>query len=140
MSLSKRPRFVYDDGAAVDYTMSLPARPWTIVERGEGGSDVSGAGVPASFEVRRDYLTKLTLRFPEGEIDDVTRLVRHFQRSGTATYYPDVDVGGTSHAVYGDSPKMGEPIEPRRSDEPGTLELDVVVRRTTASAFTDPYF
>lgn len=140
MALPFRPRWVYNDGSAVDLLMSLPQRPWTFGSNGLGGSDVAASGVPASFEIRRDYFLHLTLRFTEAEWDDVERLVRHLQRSGSATFYPDRDVGGTSHTVYGHLPAMGEEIRPRRSEEPSTLELDVSVRRTTQVVFTDAFF
>lgn len=139
MPMPFRPRWVYNDGSAVDYLMSLPQRPWGHGSKPFGGSDVSGAGVPESFEIRRDYRLHLTLRFPESEWSDVERLVRHLQRSGSATFYPDQDVGGTSHTVYGDEPGMDEEIRPRRGEDIGTLELDIVVRRTTEAIFTDEY-
>lgn len=135
-----RPRWVYNDGSAVDYTMALEQRPWDFESLGVGGSDETATGIPASYEIRRDYSLHLTLRFRESEWPNVERLVRHLQRSGSATMYPDESVGGTSHAVYGKSPKMREPIRPRRSDEQSTLELDISVRRTTSVIFTDEYF
>ena len=140
MDLPLQPRWVYNDGAAVDFSHSIPQRPWNFGSRGEGGSDVAASGVPAAFEIRRDYLLHLTLRFTTAEWDDVERLVRHLQRGGSATFYPDQDVPGTSHVVYGESPALGEEIRPRRSDEPSILELDVTVRRTTQAIFTDEYF
>lgn len=140
MDMPLQPRWVYNDGAAVDYSMEVAQRPWDFGERAVGGSDTAGSGVPASFEIRRDYFLHLTLRFRESELADVTRLVRHLQRSGSATFYPDQDVGATSHTVYGHAPKMGEEIRPRRSDEPSILELDITVRRTTQVEFTDEYF
>lgn len=135
-----RPRWVYNDGSAVDYTMSIDQRPWDPESQAEGGSDVTATGVPASYEIRRDYRLNLTLRFPESEWSNVERLVRHFQRSGSATFYPDQSVGGTSHTVYGDRPAMGEAIRPRRGDEPSTMELDIAIRRTTSAIFTDEFF
>lgn len=136
-----RPRWVYTDSdGAVDYLMSTPQRPWNFGSLGLGGSDISAAGVPAAFEIRRDHLLHLTLRFPESEWDDVERLVRHLQRAGSATFYPDQDDTSVAHTVYGDSPKLGEDIEPRRSGFPAILELDISVRRTTDAVFTDPYY
>lgn len=142
MALANRPRWTYTDSVgAVDYSMSLPCRPWSPRERGVGGSDVAGSGVPAAYEIRRDYFLSLVLRFPESERASVTRLVRHLQRAGSATVYPDQLVGGTSHAVYGHSPAMGEDVEPTRDpNEPSTLEQPITVRRTTQAEFTDEYF
>ena len=135
-----RPRWVYNDGTAVDYLMSVPQRPWGFGSRALGGSDTSAAGVPAAFEIRRDYFLHLTVRFPESEWDDLARLIRHLQRAGTATFYPDQDEPSVSHTVYGDQPAMGTEIRPRRSDFPNVLELDMTVRRTTSAVFEDTYY
>lgn len=135
-----KPRWVYNDGSSVDYSMTIEQRPWDFGSLGIGGSDTSGAGVPSAFEIRRDYFLHQTLRFPESEWESVERLVRHLQGGGTAALYPDEDVPGTSHTVYGHRPALGEEIRPRRSDEPSTLELDISVRRTTSVIFVDEYF
>ena len=135
-----RPRWVYNDGAPVDYPMSISQRPYDMSSRGFGGSDVSAAGVPAAFEIRRDNLLRLTLRFPEHEWDDVERVVRHLQLAGSATFYPDQDDTSIAYTVYGESPAMGSEIRPRRSDFPRVLELDVTVRRTTDAIFDDPFY
>lgn len=140
MALPLRPRFVYTDSVgAVDLTLTLPQRPWDFGSMGVGGSDIAGSGIPASFQIRRDYFLHLTLRFDESEWDDVERLVRHLQRAGSATMYPDT-TAGTSHTVYGHSPAMGEEVRPRRTEEASTLELDVTVRRTTQAILADKYF
>lgn len=140
MALPFQPRWVYNDGEAVDYSMSISQHPWdpgSRVPPEVGGSDVSAAGVPAAFEIRRDYLMHLRLVFPEGEWGDVERLVRHLQRAGSATFYPDQDKVLPSHTVYGVSPAMGEEIRPRRADELSTMELEITIRRTTEAIFTD---
>ena len=120
--------------------MSIPQRPYDMSTRGVGGSDVSAAGVPAAFEIRRDNLLRLTLRFPEHEWDDVERAVRHLQKAGSATFYPDQDDTSVAYTVYGESPAMGTEIRPRRSDFPRVLELDVTLRRTTDVIFDDPFY
>lgn len=141
MSIPLRPRFVYNDGSAVDFTFTLAQRPWDYSSRALGGSDTSAAGVPAAFQIRRDYMLHLSFRFYESEWSSVERLVRHLQNGGSATFYPDADVPGTSHTVYGELPAMGEEIRPRRSsDYPKVLELEITVRRTTSTIFTDEYF
>ena len=134
-----RPRWVYNDGGAVDYSMELAQRPWDYGSSAEGGSDVSAAGVPSAFVVRRDYLLHLGLRFHAYEWTNVERLIRHLQEGGSATYYPDRDVTTRSHTVYGDDLGLDEEIQPTRGDEPETLELRLTVRRTTSAIFTDEY-
>jgi hypothetical protein len=136
MSLSLRPRWVYTDAlGAVDYHARLPQRPWDPGTDTLGGSDVSAAGVPAAFLIRRDPLWHVTLRFPEGEWPNVERLIAHGQGAGSITFYPD-RLSGLSHTVYLLSPAMGERVRPRRSDEPSTQEIDLVLRRTTTGAGT----
>lgn len=139
--LPKRLRVVYNDGSAVDKTFDIPQRPWDPSEVGVGGSDVAGSGIPAAYEIRRDYLLTLNLRFRESERADVMRFLRHLQRGGSATVYPDQAVAGTSHAVYGHAPKLDEEVRPTRdASDPSILELPVTVRRTTQAEFTDAFF
>ncbi len=134
-----RPRWVYNDGSAIDYSMTIAQREWGYGSKAEGGSDVSAAGVPSAFVVRRDYLLRLRLRFPAYEWPDVERLVRHLQEGGSATYYPDRDVTTRSHTVYGDKPGLADEIQPTRGEDPETLELAMTVRRTTSTIFTDEF-
>ena len=139
MSYVERPKWVYNDGGAVTYTMALPQRPWDYGKRQVGGSDVSAAGVPAAFAIRQENLLYVTIRFPVSEWASVERLVRHGQGGGTITFYPD-QAGGTNHTVYIDEPAMGQVIRPRRSaNDQRTFELDLTLRRTTDALFTDDY-
>ena len=141
MAIQRRPRFVYNDGSAVDFTMALSQRPWDYGSQGVGGSDTSAAGVPASFEIRRDHFLHISLRFAVAEWGDVERLLRHFQAGGSATFYPDQLDGAITATVYGHSPAMGEEIRPRRSGEnQAVLELNITLRRTTDKLFEDAYF
>lgn len=134
------PRWVYDDGSAVDYTVPLPQRPWSFGSLGHGAVGVTASGIPAGYELRRDYTLVLGLRFPETEWPDVERLVRHLQRARPATLYLDSAVDDVAHTVYGESPAMGEPIRPRRGSEPSMLELEITVRSVTETLFTEAYF
>ncbi len=138
MSYVERPRWVYNDGGAVDFTHALPQRPWNFGKRLFGGSDLSAAGVPAAFTIREENLLFITIRFPVSEWANVERLVTHGQRGGTFTWYPDQS--GTNHTVYLDEPAMNEIIRPRRSaGDQRTFELDITLRRTTNTLFTDDY-
>ena len=138
MTYRNRARWVYNDGGAVDFTMSLPQRTWDFGKRQVGGSDLSAAGVPAAFVIRQENLLFITIRFPVSEWDTVGRFGRHGQGGGTLTFYPDAS--GTNHAVYIDEPAMGEIIRPRRDPrDQRTFELDLTLRRTTDTLFTDDY-
>lgn len=141
MELPRQPRWVYTDaGGAVDYSMEVPQREWNYGSLALGGSDVSGAGVPAAFVVRKDYLLHLTLRFFAAEWTSVERLVAHLQEGGSSQFRPDKDVPAVNHTVYGVSPILGEEIAPTRGAEPSTLDLPISIRRTTSSIFTDNYY
>ena len=138
MSYVNRARWVYNDGGAVDFTMALPQRTWDFGKRRVGGSDVSAAGVPAAFVIREENLLFITIRFPVSEWGNVERFVRHGQGGGTLTFYPNAS--GTNHTVYIDEPKMNEIIRPRRDgNDQRTFELDLTLRRTTDTLFTDDY-
>ncbi len=139
MSYVERPRWVYNDGSAIDYTMSLPQRPWNFGKRQVGGSDVAASGVPSGFVIRQENLLHVTIRFPVAEWASVERLVRHGQGGGTLTFYPDQSAG-TNHVTYLDAPELGEEIRPvRSSGDQRTFELRITLRRTTDSLFTDDY-
>ena len=139
MSYVERPKWVYNDGGAVTYTMALSQRPWNYGKRQVGGSDVSAAGVPAAFTIRQENFLYVTIRFPVSEWASGERLVRHGQAAGTITFYPDQSEG-TTHTVYLDEPRMGEVIQPRRNpQDQRTLELDLTLRRTTDALFIDDY-
>jgi hypothetical protein len=137
--LARRPRWTYTDSISpVDYHARLPQRVWTAGVSTVGGTDVSGAGVPAAFLIRRDHPWRLTLRFWESEWPSVERLVAHLQSGGSATFYPD-RLSAESHTVYGVSPAMGEDVSPRISDEPAVRELDIVIRPTTSTTVRRTY-
>ena len=140
MTYVERPRWVYNDGSAVDFTMALPQRAWDFGKRQVGGSDVSGAGVPSGFTIRQENFLYITLRFPVSEWDDVERLIRHGQGGGTLTFRPDQAAPSTQHTVYIDEPAMGEIIRPRRdANDQRTFEIDITLRRTTDVLFTDDH-
>ncbi len=140
MSYVERPRWVYNDGSAVDYTMSLPQRAWDFGKRQVGGSDITASGIPSAFWIRQENLLFVTIRFPVAEWDNVERLVRHGQRGGTLNFRPDVDDGGTQHEVYIDEPAIDSVIRPTRDpSDQRTFELQLTLRRTTDSLFADDY-
>ncbi len=141
MTYVERPRWVYTDSVgAVDYTMSLPQRAWNFGKRLFGGSDLSASGVPGAFVIRQDNLLHITIRFPVGEWADVERLVRHGQLGGSLNFRPDQAEPSTQHQVYIDEPPINVEIRPRRDpQDQRTFELDITLRRTTDSLFTDDY-
>lgn len=110
--------------------LSLPCRPWTPVSRGVGGSETSAAGIPAAYEVRRDRLLRVTLRFFEWEWQQVEAWLEWAQRTArTSRVRLDRDRPETEYTVYIEAPAMGAEIAPRRSAEfEAAMEIDVELR------------
>lgn len=138
--LERRPRFVFNDGTARDFTLSRPQLPWTPLSRAVGGSDTSGGGTRAAFVVRRDELLEVVLAFSEAEWADVRRMIVHGQAAGTMTFYPDAGVPATNYAVDLEAPAMGEEIRPQRREGWGDWVITIVLRKTDGSPWTDLYF
>jgi len=109
---------------------SLPCRPWTPISRGIGGSEVSAAGVPAAYEVRRDRLQRVTLRVLEDEWEQVEAWLAWAQATAQPFKWRfDQDNPATEYTVYLDAPAMGDPIEPQRSADDGSvLEITIDLR------------
>ncbi|HLS34552.1 MAG TPA: hypothetical protein VK039_13270 [Brevibacterium sp.] len=109
--------------------LSLPCRPWIATSRGIGGSEMSAAGVPAAYQVRRDQLMRLTLRYYEWEWGQLDRWIEYAQLGGVSVLRTDQGRPEVAYPVYLDAPAMGETAEPRRSPEfPAAMEIDVEVR------------
>jgi hypothetical protein len=133
------PRVVYTRSGSAPTTLdfTLPQRLWTPLSIAVGGSEVSAAGVPESFVIRRDQLLDLRLAFREGEWPAVHAWLAWMQdTAGFCVFYPDRAVG-TSRTCYLETPKVGEEIRPERGDYPGIYELAVRLRSTAPG---DPPF
>ena len=136
-----RSRWVYGTGGdIVDWTMTLPPKPWRRSTPSIGGSRTAAGGVPASHVVRRDYLLHLTLRILESEVVDLTSLVVWGQSSESVLWYPDADLGG-SYEVYIESPLAGqELVETRFDDFPRVLEVEIALRRVVPAPWDLEFF
>jgi hypothetical protein len=108
----------------------LPMRPQQPVSRGIGGSEKSAAGVVAAYEVRRERLLRVTLRFYEWEQQQVEAWLEWAQANGqTFTVLLDQNDPATAVTCYLEAPAMGDDIAPRRSAEfLEAMELDVELR------------
>lgn len=128
------PKVVYREGAAT-LLLTLPQRLWTPVSTAVGGTDVSAAGVPESFVIRRDQSLDARLLFREGEWPAVHAWLAWMQdTAGTCRFFPDRDAS-TYRTCYLESPKVGEEIRPERGEHPGTYEIGLRLRTTgTADA------
>jgi hypothetical protein len=141
MALPWMSRFVYGVGGdAVDWTTTLPVRPWRRITATAGGSRTAAGGVPASHVVRRDYNLALTLRLYETEMSDLAGLITWGQSSEYFLWYPDAAVE-ESYPVYLEHPVAGEDLEEERSAEfPSVIEATLVLRRITATPWALDYF
>lgn len=121
------PDITYD---AYYLRLSLPCRPWVTASRGIGGVEVSAAGVPAAYEVRRDQIARVSLRFREWEWPQVQAWIEWAQRTAQPFRFRfDWDHSETEYLAYLDAPRMGEDVAPRRSTEfPEAMEIDVELR------------
>lgn len=134
MGLAFVPQVIYN---AVTVTFTVPMRLWEPESIGVGGSGVSAAGIPESFEIRRDEVVNVKIRFTEAEWADVrTWLIWAHRNPSTAfTFYfqrsPDLPSGGVS--CYLEKPKPTESIKPTRGETKGTFELDLTLRSTTGT-------
>jgi hypothetical protein len=132
-------RSIFVHGATqLELTVSSPS--WLPGDETIGGSDLSSAGVPASYEVLRMGLLFLTLRFWEYEWEGVLAMLTYGQRSGIITWFPDADEP-TSFEVYLETPKMGERITPTRdANFPRVMEYSITLRNADATNPWTPYF
>jgi len=140
MSLPKRSRWVYGASIRTDWSMTLPPRPWTMLSPTVGGMRKSGAGVPASYVVRRDAVLSLTLRFWASEWPELLAMLTWGQLSETLTWYPDADES-ESFEVWLDSPAAGEEISPSRDSQyPNVMELAIRIRKVDGTAWDIDYY
>jgi hypothetical protein len=138
MPLPHRSRFV---GTGLDVTIALPVRPWRPSSPTIGGREISAAGVPASYIVRRDNVLLMRLRFEEQDWPDVLSVLEYGQSDRVLTWYPDAGEA-TSHEVYLEHPAAGEDILPERQTEGAdwVLELDIALRSVDGSSLWQAYF
>lgn len=125
------PKVEYGNGPAT-LTLSLPQRLWTPVSTTVGGTDVSAAGVPESFVIRRDQALDVRLVFREAEWPAVHAWLAWMQdTAGTCRFYPDQHAS-QYRGCYLESPRVGEEIRPERGDHPGIYEIGLRLRATGA--------
>ena len=137
MSYYRRSRFVFGTD---DWTTEVSAHPWIPSDASVGGSRTSAAGIPASYVVRRDKLTELTLRVSEDEWEDYLALLTWGQTSATFLWYPDADEAA-SYTVYLESPLAGERSSPTRlGDFLRVFECTITLRNTAGVNQWQPYF
>lgn len=131
------PKLAYGDPETV-VSLTYDQKPWRVETVGRGGHGLSAAGVPESYQIRRDERVRVRFRFTETEwVSKVRPFVVWAQGSGaTFKFYPDKDAAagsaGEFYTCYLDAPTMGETVDPVRDPYFGLLELELVFRISAA--------
>lgn len=137
MPLPRRSRFVT---MTQDFTPTWPAQSFLPESGGVGSRHISAAGIPASYQVRRDKLAHVVLRIREDEWPDLDELVEFGQSSQAFTWYPDADEG-TSFQVYLESPAAGQSLRPTPDGQyPRVWQVTLVLRGVGSVAPWLAYF
>lgn len=132
------PRFVYGPGPT---TLDLEQRlaSWGPVRATEGERNVSAAGIPTSYRIRKDNVARVTIVFSDAEwpavdtfLDWATGPNRPF------TFYFDQTDGTTAYTVWLDSPEEGQRVVPRQAPTGEHWELELEIRRTTPGVIHVP--
>lgn len=135
MALPFRPS-IARDGEAV-WNATYPLRPWDLRSGGVGGSSVSVAGIPESYELRRDRIASVTLRLLEAEVDALLLELEEIRASSESFEFSfDQDDAGTAYLVYLHAPVWPDEIRAERDD--GFLDVFTVtleIRTVDGSAF-----
>lgn len=126
MPLPRRSRFVT---TSQDFTPTWPAQSFLPESGGGVGSrHISAAGIPASYQVRRDKLAHIVLRLLEDEWPDFDDLINFGQSSQSFLWYPDA-AEASSFLVYLESPAAGQSIKPVPDGQyPRVWQVTITVR------------
>lgn len=135
MSLPWIPRLKY--GPQI-INLSLPQKPWNLSPVGVGGYRVSAAGVPNSYQLRRDQRAEVEIRVTDDELSDVFAWIAYAQSPPFVVQFQfDQGVPSTSYNVYLDSPAMGEDVMITREDTINVVSL--TIRTTSGTPFSVKY-
>lgn len=113
-----RSRFVAGLEGVSTWTAALPIRPWNRDVPTVGGSKTSGAGVPASYLVRKDHNLIIVVQFFESEWPAFEQVLDWGQHAEIIEWVPDFfNTPGTSFQTYLEDPLAGTSIRPQRSTQ-----------------------
>lgn len=133
-TLSYCPEIVWNGNTL---QLRLPCQPWVPISQGVGGSDTSGSGVPVAFQVRRDQLCQVVLRFFESEWPGVEAWLAWAQATaGSFTFRFDGNDAASQHTCYLALPAMAGQVLPVRDGSTiGAYTIDITLRDTTGTRF-----
>lgn len=127
------PKVVWN-GTTFDFT--IPSTLWVPKTKMIGGGDESAAGIPEVFEIRRDHLVSLSVRFFESQWPNVAAWLEWAQsNAGSFAFWFDKADAGTAHTCYLITPGPTEMIDPDRDSFVGAYRLALTLRRTTSVRF-----
>lgn len=132
------PKIQYNNGGVDDIELffSLPQKLWIAGSRPHGGGNISDAGIPEAFVIRRDQLVEVELRFTESEWPDVADWLEYVQSNGASfRFWFDVNDPLTEYTVYLDSPEADDELMPSRDEFTSVLQMKMTFRSTTATRF-----
>lgn len=139
--MTRRPVVFYDDGELQVLSFTISQRPWIPDSIGVGGSSVAAAGAGEAFEVRRDEILEVRLRFFEMQWPAVRAWLTWAQRTqGSFYFYMEAGVPASARLAYLHSPQMGESMKPERGEYPGTYERTVELRSADGTPWDRAYF
>lgn len=122
---------------ATTYSLTQPQKLWTVKSKPYGGGDVSDAGVPEAFIIRRDQLVDIEIRFLESEWSVVDTILNYGQTGQSMTFWFDKNDNATQYTVYLESPNVGDgEVTPSRDTYTGVYTLKMTLRNTSTSPFT----
>lgn len=130
--------------AGADYTLTLAQREWDRRTPTIGGFREAAAGGAnrAGRIIRRDYLLDIILRVYESEITSIETMVAWMQDNFATpfTWWPDVDVVGTSFSALLVSPAPGEELTFAPSEFRGMREARLTLRRADGLSWNLQYY
>jgi hypothetical protein len=104
-----KPRLVYN---STTLNLELALLPWSLSERGIGGTAVSAAGIHEVYTIREDSIARLTFRVLEQELDDFRDFVRFARSSGEPFEFRfDQDEVTTEYDVILHAPLFPDSVE-----------------------------
>jgi hypothetical protein len=123
------PRIVYN---AITVDLSYPMELWLPVSGGVGGSARVASGAGEAYELRRDQMVDLGVRFDETEWPVVEAWLRWMQQTfGSCQFYFDrFNLPGANFTADLETPKLGEEIKPTRDTQyPAAMTIPVRLRQ-----------
>lgn len=143
MGYPLRPKFSVTIGmTTTNLTLTWPQFPWDVGLLLVGGGERTS--VPSNYLIRSEPVMDLRIRVVEGtEQGNLLAFLLLVMDGRSFTFWPDVDVTGTSYTVYLESPSVanGDKIMPSgRDTEPSVLIYNMTVRRSTSTVISQAYY